>query len=102
MTMALSVIEVEEEDCNTYYGFNIKILNKSHAKSLLNRYYKINMSDDWTIFDENDINRFIGQTLIFRSPITCFTPNYKICKKCFGDYKRIKTPYLGIIAGQVN
>ena len=99
--MALSVIEIDEEDCGTHYGFNIRVLNDRHAKSLIGKWFKTDPSKEWELFGQHHIKQYIGQYLIFRSPITCFTNNYKTCQKCFGHYPRIKTPYVGIIAGQV-
>ncbi len=101
LTMALSVVELDEDDCNTAYGFNITINDLKHARSLVGRYYKITANDEWKLFSQGDISKYIDNTLMFRSPITCFNDHYKICKKCFGYYPRIKTPYVGIIAGQV-
>jgi len=99
--MALSVVELDEEDCGTRYGFTITVLSEKHGKSLIGKYYKQNPEEDWKLFTSSDIHKYINTSLIFRSPITCFNSHYKICKKCFGYYPRIQTPFVGIISGQV-
>jgi hypothetical protein len=99
--MALSVVELDEDDCGTNYGFTITVLNEKHGKSLIGKYYKLNASEDWKLFTSSDIHKYINTSLIFRSPITCFNNHYKICKKCFGYYPRIQTPFVGVISGQV-
>lgn len=97
LVINLSPVEIGNNDCGTNIGFSIKIINKDHAESLINRYF--NENGHWKLFREQHISQSIGRTLLFRSPITCQEPNFKVCKKCFGEYN-IKTPYVGILAGQ--
>jgi hypothetical protein len=101
LIMNLSPIEIIESDCGTSIGINIIIQNKSHAKSLVNRYYKINNSDGWSLTSLEFLNSNIGKTIILRSPITCQSPNYKLCEKCFGKYDILNKKYVGIHCGQV-
>lgn len=112
LVLNLSPVEIGEEDCDTNYGMVIHIKTKDHAISLLNRYYcsydPNHVTDTgfstaispWKLFTEKDIKDSIGRSFLFRSPITCQTSNFKICKKCFGSYDNIKSPFLGIITGQ--
>ena len=97
LVLNLSPIEIGSNDCGTNIGFSIVIENEKHAKSLINRYYSDGKT--WKLFTRNDVKRFIGQTLSFRSPITCQESDFKICRKCFGEY-HVKTPYVGILSGQ--
>lgn len=100
MIVNLSSLEVIEEDCETKFGFTIEIKNKLHSLSLINRYY-FDESGEIKLYDltqaENPDN--IGKKIKFRSPITCNTPGFKLCRKCTGAYD-FKSPYLGVLAGQ--
>ena len=99
MVMNLSPIEIGEEDCKIRYGLNIEIQNKKHAESLVNR-WMFDKEGKQELFTKEMVDASIGQTLNFRSPISCKSPNMKICRRCFGDYKSIPSPYVGILAGQ--
>ena len=100
MVINLSSLEIIEDDCKSNYGFSIKIQNKTHCKSLINRYY-INSNGDLVLFDENHVNdeNNIGKVFNFRSPITCQTADFKVCRKCIGEYA-FKSPYVGVMTGQ--
>jgi hypothetical protein len=100
MVINLSSLEIIEEDCNSSFGFNIKIQNKTHAKSMINRYY-INSDNNLILFDDKHVNddANIGKTFVFRSPITCQTADFKVCRKCVGEYD-FKSPYVGVMTGQ--
>jgi len=98
MVMGFSSVEIVEEDCGSKYGFPIKIENRTHAKSLVGRYYTSSGSDVWTKLDPETAKDLVGQEISVRSPITCITENHKICRKCFGD-NRVPTPYVGILSG---
>ena len=112
MVLNLSPVEIAEDDCHTEFGIIITIQSKDHAITLVGKYYShynpifvantgiTKAISAWKLFTEDDINKYIGQTFVFRSPITCQTENFKICKKCFGNYPGIKSPLVGIIAGQ--
>lgn len=97
MVINLSPVEIGNNDCYSSIGFNIHIMTYKHARSLINRYF--NENGHWKLFKEKHINMYMDQTLLFRSPITCKEPNFKICRKCFGEY-HIKSPYVGVLAGQ--
>lgn len=98
MVVNLSPIELDMDDCGTNIGMSINIKTKEHAISLLHRYY-LNDNGKWEVLKKKDIDSIVGTTRMFRSPICCAAPGFKLCKKCFGDYN-IKTPYIGILAGQ--
>lgn len=97
LVMNLSPIELIMDDCKTKFGLMINIKNKKHAMSLINRWYL--KDSNWELATESKIIKLIGQNIIFRSPVTCGTQKLGICRKCFGNYN-IKTPYVGIVAGQ--
>lgn len=111
LVLNLSPIEISEDDCKTDFGLVITIKNRQHAISLINKYYSqilpnsiskagIAKSDGvWKLFTKENIEDSIGKTYVFRSPITCQTNQFKICKKCFGE-NEIKSPFVGIITGQ--
>lgn len=100
MVINLSSLEIVEEDCGTNVGFKITILNSMHNQSLLNRYF-INEFGSLVLYDKSyaydDSN--IGKMFLFRSPITCQTADFKVCRKCVGQQK-FKSPYIGLMAGQ--
>jgi hypothetical protein len=95
LVLNLSPIEIAEEDCNSTHGFMIKIQDIRHSKSLKNRYYSNNTG--WVLFDGGA--EHVGNSYSFRSPITCASPNFKICQKCFGRYEQ-RSKFVGILAGQ--
>ena len=98
MTVNLSPVEIQEDDCGSHLRFDITILDSAHAKSLFNRYYTDN--GKLHLYKPKNINDEVGKTYSFRSPMCCISPNFGICKVCFGKYDGIKSKYVGIIAGQ--
>lgn len=97
LVINLSTIEVVEEDCGSRVGMKIQILNQRHNESLINRYYFDPVTKELKLYQPLPEN--VGKTFTFRSPITCKTPNFRICKKCIGETK-FKTPFVGILTGQ--
>lgn len=102
MVINLSTLEIVEDDCKTDYGFLITIQNKTHNKSMINRYFIDDHDNNLLhLYDEsyalNDNN--IGKTFRFRSPMSCQTDNFKVCSKCVGKQK-FKSPFIGLMAGQ--
>jgi len=102
LSMALSPLEIIEEDCHTNYHLEFIVFSKKHAKTLSGKYYKDpNIPDmDWTLLDFSTAKKFINKKIWVRSPMTCQTENFQICKKCFGE-RNLTTPYIGIVAGQL-
>jgi len=95
MVMNLCNIEIVEDDCRSNRLFDITILNDKHNKSLIGRYYLNEENNRLELFNGGEI----GSTYKFRSPITCQTKDFKICKKCFGEYK-VTSKYVGILSSQ--
>jgi len=94
----LSPLEIVEDDCGSEFTFNIEIKNIKHAESLIHRYY-LDENNNIKEIMEADINNLVGKTIRLRSPITCMTENYKLCRTCVGNYN-FTSPYIGILAGQ--
>jgi hypothetical protein len=100
MVLNLSSIDIDLNDCKTSMYFDIKILSKIHIESLVGRYfYNYDDKQEILLTDKNKIHVNIGDIISFRSPITCQNPNYRICKRCFGEHE-IGSPYVGILTGQ--
>lgn len=102
MVINLSTLEIIEDDCKTTTGFWITIQNATHNKSMINRYFIDDHDDNILhLYDEsyalNDNN--IGKTFRFRSPMSCQTGNFRVCRKCTGKQK-FKSPFIGLMAGQ--
>ena len=99
MVMSLSILEIVEEDCGTNNCIETVVSSKNHAKTLSDKYYKLPGSNmDWEVLDYQTAKKLINKKIYLRSPITCQTPNLRMCKKCFGE-REFKTNYLGIVAG---
>jgi hypothetical protein len=102
MVMALSPVEMMDEDCGCETGLEIIVQSKKHAESLIGKWFKCpsNNINEWTLFsDYKIVKQYINRKIILRSPMTCHIPNFKICKKCFGE-KQVKTKYIGIVSAQ--
>ncbi len=98
LVMAMSCMELAEDDCGTEDGIKIKVHSKDHIKSLIGKYYKEHQEDNWSLIRNlDDIN--IGSEIILRTPMKCHTKDFKICKKCFGE-KNNRTKYIGVVAAQ--
>jgi hypothetical protein len=99
LTMALSPLEIAEDDCHTPNPLEITIFNKKHFNSLIGKFIVIDNSlKEITI---NDYHSLIGKKVLLRSPITCITPDFKMCRKCFGN-RLFPTKYVGITAAQIS
>jgi len=102
MTMALGIVEIIEEDCQTEKYIEFIVFSEKHDKSLIGKYYKNpeNENENWNVLDFKSAKKFINKKIKIRSPMTCQTPNFRICQKCFGD-RKLPSKYVGIIAGQI-
>ena len=102
LNMNLSPIEISEMDCGVKYGFEIYVKDKKHAHSLVRRYYKrVQNEPEWRLIRSgSDAERLIGNDIVLRSPILCKTKNMRVCRKCFGEYNRIPSKYVGVLTGQ--
>jgi hypothetical protein len=101
LVMALSMIEFDLDDCETNDHLEFIVMSDKHAQTLVGKYYRDPNSTDreWKVLDLKTATGFINRKIEVRSPMTCQNPNFKICKKCFGE-KELKTKYVGIVAGQ--
>lgn len=101
LTMAMAMIELDLEDCGTEYFIDPVISSRSHAMSIVGKYYRdpLNSDKEWKVLDKETAITFINKKIELRSPMTCLNPNFNVCKKCFGE-KILSSKYVGIIAGQ--
>ena len=100
LVMAMSVMEIVEDDCKTDDGIEILVFSKKHAKTLVGKWFIDPMiSNDWKVLDYETAKSYINKKITIRSPMTCHTENFRICRRCFGE-KDIPTKYAGITAGQ--
>jgi DNA-directed RNA polymerase subunit beta' len=91
----LNSVEVHPtlKDCKTKRTINLR-LDKKMMERLSGRY--IIVGNKIQKFNPSDYRS--GQSIQLRTPIYCKSP--KICHTCYGDLiKRIKTPYVGVLAG---
>ena len=72
-------IDVEGTDCGTKHLIPVTV-TKSNGSNLLYSYFIENGKE--RIFNEDDINKYVGKQIWMRSPMTCL--NDKICSKCAG------------------
>lgn len=97
--MALGVCEIVEDDCHTDKGLEITVLSEKHLKTLIGKYFCDGFyPPQWEVLTGKE-KELIGQRIVIRSPMTCQTKNFKVCKKCFGE-RRTRTNYVGITAAQ--
>lgn len=101
LVMALSILEIVEDDCGGSNFLEFVVFNEKHAETLVGKYYKDPQEpyNDWDILDFQTAKDFINKNIYIRSPITCSTENFKMCRKCFGE-RNFMTKYLGIVCGQ--
>jgi len=95
-SIGITKLDKEMDDCGNDKYYNIFIKNKAHLKLMNHRWY-LGESNEEVQVDINDIS-LVGQTLKFRSPVTCKCPDYKVCKKCFGT-KLPESVNLGSLVG---
>jgi hypothetical protein len=102
LTMALGIVEIIEEDCGTEHGIEFIIFSEKHAKSLVGKYYKDPQDPamNWEILNLPTARSLINLKILIRSPMTCQTPNFKLCRKCFGT-RKLPTECVGVVSGQV-
>ena len=102
LTMALSPVEIVEDDCNSSYSLEILIFSIKHAKSLVGKYYldPEEINNEWKVLEFSRAKQLINRKIQIRSPMTCQTSNFRICKTCFGN-REFPTPYVGVVSGQI-
>ena len=91
----LNSVEVDPtlKDCKTKRTINIR-LDKKLMDRLTGRYILVGNK----VVKFNAVDFKVGQSIHLRTPIYCRSP--KICHTCYGELiKRIKSPYVGVLAG---
>lgn len=73
--------------CNTKNFIEVYIKDQSWLSMYDRRYYKFNPEGPDYVLDKDKDSHLIGQTLYFRSPITCasYAKGHGICRKCYGN-----------------
>lgn len=92
-----------EYSCDSVYGINIFIKDDKWLNAFDMRYYRFKQNGPEYLLNAVSDKHLIGQTLIFRSPMTCqsLSDGRGICKKCYGDLYYInKYINVGILAAQ--
>lgn len=77
----------QDYSCDTKNFIQVYIKDSNWLSKYDKRYYRFNPDGiDYVLDKDKDIH-LIGQTLLFRSPITCasYAHGYGICRKCYGD-----------------
>lgn len=75
-------ITIEEEDCGTTLGWD-KEVTESNKKTFLGFYIVDGKSS--TLLTKENIAKYVGKTVVLRSPQFCKTPDNKFCKHCMGQ-----------------
>lgn len=71
-------------DCGSKHLIPYEIKTKKHLQKLDGKFYKFKLTDpDYQVLDANNDDHLIGQTLYFRSVITCRLKN-EVCPRCIG------------------
>jgi len=73
--------------CSTRHYIQVTIKNSAILKMYNNRYYKFRKDGPEYKLNYKKDKHLVGQTLFFRSPITCasFANGQGVCYKCYGD-----------------
>ena len=73
--------------CDTKNFIKVFIKDSSWLSMYDRRYYRFNPDGIDYILDKDNDTHLIGQTLYFRSPITCasYARGEGLCRKCYGD-----------------
>ena len=73
--------------CDTKNFIKVFIKDASWLSMYDRRYYRFDPDGIDYLLDKDKDSYLIGQTLYFRSPITCssYAHGYGICRKCYGD-----------------
>lgn len=85
-----TISEEIDSDCHTRHFVKVTIKDRKMLKAYNNRYYRLSPDGmEYRLLSRKD-GHLIGQTLYFRSPITCssYVKGKGICYKCYGDTAR--------------
>lgn len=99
LTMALSILDIVENDCKSEIYLETTILNKKHCKTLVDKFFKFDKNDPLSLMTYDIAINNIGRKIYLRSPITCQTKDFRLCKMCFGN-RYYPTEHVGITAAQ--
>lgn len=79
--------ENTHSDCNTKHYIEIFIKDNAWLKTYDRRYYKFRPDGPLYLLDADRDVHLIGQTLYFRSPMTCasYAHGMGLCSKCYGE-----------------
>lgn len=72
------------KDCHSPNPVPITIKSKTHLRKLDGRYYRFAGGSEYKWLNSKEDESLIGETLWFRSPITCCSEDGRICEKCYG------------------
>ncbi len=103
LVMALSMIELDKDDCGSNNHLEFVVMSVDHAQTLVGKFYcdpSEFPNPVWKELDSKTAISYINKKICVRSPITCTNENFKICYKCFGT-KKLTSKYVGIVAGQL-
>lgn len=90
--------------CNSRHFIQVTIVNKRYLQMYNNRYYRFRKDGPEYKLNYKKDTHLIGQTLYFRSPITCAShANGKgVCYKCYGDLAYVNRDInIGTIAAEL-
>lgn len=85
-------------DCNTKHLVDITITSKKMLDKYNGRYYKKDGDDTLYLLNSKKDTHLIGQTLHFRSPITCACGD-EVCHKCFGTTSLLNLDIMDGVSG---
>lgn len=91
-------IDYDVEDCGTKNLIPLTITN--YNKSFCTNIY-INEGGQEKIIDTDNIDSYVGKTVMMRSPMSCC--NNKLCKKCAGAlFQKLNIKNAGLFASQLS
>ena len=81
------------KDCHSPNPVPIKIKSKKHLDKLNGRYYRFSgqTDSDYKMLDNRTDEGLIGETVWFRSPITCCSEDGRVCAKCYGRLAKLNS-----------
>lgn len=81
------------KDCHSPNPVPIKIKSKKHLDKLNGRYYRFSgqTDSDYKMLDNRMDEGLIGETVWFRSPITCCSEDGRVCAKCYGRLAKLNS-----------
>jgi hypothetical protein len=97
----LQMMEIDEPgtDCGTKHLIPVKI-TKGNKKMMVYSWID-NGAGQLMMLDDNNINQYIGKTVMMRSPMTCTSE--KICSKCAGQlFYMLGAKNAGLFATQIS